>query len=52
MRIDAGAFAGLAGVLDGYVGKRSARVLAHILGGETAVIVPLAKLTKSTSCST
>ena len=47
VRIDAGAFAGFGGVLDGYVGKRSARVLAHILGGETAVIVPLAKLTKS-----
>lgn len=47
VRIDVGAFAGFDGVLDGYVGTRSARVLAHILGAERAVIVPIAKLTKS-----
>ena len=47
VRIEAGAFAGFEAVMQGYVGKRSVRVLAHILGHETTVTLPLAKVVKS-----
>lgn len=47
VRIEAGAFAGFEAVMDGYVGKRSVRVLAHILGKDVPVTLPLAKVAKS-----
>lgn len=47
VRIEAGRFAAFEGVMDGYVGKRAARVLTRLFGQEMAVTVPLAKLAKS-----
>ena len=42
-----GPFADFKGVLEGYVGTRSARVMTHLFGGEVVCTVPIAKLAKA-----
>lgn len=45
--IKSGPFADFKGVIEGYVGTRSARVLTHLFGGEVVCTVPIAKLAKA-----
>lgn len=46
VKISVGAYADFEGVLQGYAGSRSARVLTHLFGGEIIVDVKLAHLSK------